>query len=377
MNILMLHSSSGLYGSGKILSQIAENLRKNGHNVTVVLSEDGPLGETLRAHGIEVVKIRLGIIRRKYFNFSGILNRIKISLKAYIELKRLAKIKNTDLIYSNTTAVVVGAFVANSLKLRHVWHVHEIIIKPIVIYRFIGWLLKSYGGEIIAVSEAVKSHWSPFLQPNNIKLVYNGIDISPFEYNNSQLKTELGLSEETIVIGMIGRIHFWKGQKYFLQIASELLKKKFNIHFVMVGDAFPGYEYLYEELKNTKNDLQIGHAISDIGYREDIPNILSGIDILVLPSTLPDPFPTVILEAMAASKPVIATHQGGAPEMIENGISGLLIPLHDAKKSAELISPILSNKTLMLKMGKMGNKRLKEKFSLSAFNLAVNQIIDS
>jgi hypothetical protein len=106
----------------------------------VVLSETGPLVQKLEAIGAVVVITDLGILRRQYLNPSGILNRLVANVKAYRLLTTLCKTQKIDLIYSNTTGVIVGVFVASKLGIKHLWHIHEIIEKPYLLFYTWWWL---------------------------------------------------------------------------------------------------------------------------------------------------------------------------------------------------------------------------------------------
>jgi glycosyltransferase involved in cell wall biosynthesis len=161
---------------------------------------------------------------------------------------------------------------------------------------------------------------------------------------------------------MIGRINHWKGQLYFIEIAHEILKKNKNTHFIMAGDPFPGYEYIKDEMKAEINTLQISSHITDIGFQADTYNFYQSIDLLIVPSTLPDPLPTVVLEAMSYAKPVAGTAHGGIVEMIIHEETGIHIPVLDAKTAAEKITAILNKETLH-RMGEKGLEYLKQEFS--------------
>ena len=374
MNILVLGASSDLYGGSKILSIVANILAEGKHNPIVVISETGPLVEELAKHNVEVKIIRLGILRRKYMSISGILNRITVTRSAWKALNSLIDDRKIDLIYSNTTGVFIGAFLAKKRKLKHIWHIHEIITKPKIFTKVMAYLLERYSDKIIVVSDAVKIHWEKYLKTKSITKIYNGIDTSIYGQDKGFLRQELGLAETDLVIGMIGRVNQWKGQDYFIDIAKIILQVRPEIKFVIAGDAFPGNEHFVERMVNRlKSEVSPG-AIHYIGYRTDIPNILNSIDIFVLPSILPDPFPTVILEAMASSKPVIATNHGGATEMISNEESGLLIPFDDVNQSAKKILTIIGDKDRILGMGKVARHRIDTLFSLENFKRAILEI---
>ncbi len=371
MNILILHSSSGLYGSSKILLSFTKVFLEQGHSPVVVLSEEGPLSDELRKTGAEVKIIRLGVIRRKYYSVGGIINRSFISVKAFFALRKLIRRKKIDLVYSNTTAVLIGAVVAKMTSIRHIWHVHEIIETPSFLYKTIGWMLNTMSNKVIVVSNAVKDHWKKVVSENKIILVYNGFDYAEFDHNKTTLKDDLKLDNNTLMIGTIGRIHFWKGQDYFLEIAGILSSKYPFARFIIAGDAYPGYEYLYEEFEAIKEKHQINDVVFDLGFRSDIVNVMNAFDIFVLPSISHDPFPTVVLEAMAASKPVVATDQGGSREMVEEGISGILIPINEPGKAAARMAELIEDRMLRQQMGFQGKERVHKLYSLEAFNEAI------
>lgn len=378
MNILLLHGSSDLYGASKILLHTVHMLHRRGHKPLVILSEEGPLVAALADAGAEIYFIRLGILRRKYKSLKGILNRCFVLRNAYFTLKRLIKEKNIQLVYSNTTAVLAGAFAAKSLGIKHVWHVHEIIEQPKWLYFILGKLLNNLSDTVIIVSEAVFNSWRKYVSEEKLSLVYNGISygayLQPDETN--LLRNELGVDHNTVIIGMIGRVHYWKGQIYFLQIAAHLAKKFTNLHFVLAGDAFPGYEYLYDEIKTIITKENIGPLVTNLGYRTTIPTIMRGLDILVLPSILPDPFPTVVLEGMASAKPLAATAHGGALEMVDDGITGVHIPVNQPEAAAKIIGRLIKDPSLRMKMGEAGRQKVLTNYSLEAFERKMIKVLE-
>ena len=366
MKILLLHSSSDVYGASKIFLGTVQLLKKRNHDVWVVLSEDGPLVKKLASAGATVLMVRLGILRRKYFNPLGIINRIATLLRARKQLQELIRKERIELVYSNTTGVLAGAFAARNCGVRHIWHVHEIIENPFWLKQLLGHLMNRYAVGIIAVSEAVKQSWESVLPAERITVIQNGIDYSPYLEHEQTLTKELQLPTAAIVIGMVGRVHYWKGQSYFLKLAGQLHQKHPSLHFLLAGDAYPGYEYLYQEMQTQIETLQLSDVVHNLGFREDIPAVMQTIDLLLLPSQQPDPFPTVILEAMASAKPVIATQFGGAVEMIDAGITGDLMPADQVDTAVSVIESWLDKNRLQA-AGEAGRKRVLEKFSLEAW----------
>ncbi|MFO7823380.1 MAG: glycosyltransferase family 4 protein [Cyclobacterium sp.] len=372
IKVLMLHGSSDVYGASKIFLLTASVLQQNGIGLVVVLSEEGPLSQQMLELGIRVEFVRLGVIRRKYFNAPGLFNRIKVMYNAYKKLASLAKNEGVTHIYSNTAAVWVGALLARKRKYTHIWHLHEIIGRPEWFSAMMGKLVQNGSDEVIAVSGAVKAHWEKYISGNKLHLVYNGIDYNAYLYETKNLREELGIPKEACVIGMVGRVNSWKGQEYFLQISEELNKKFLDLHFVLVGDAFPGEECLFDGLEQKILKKTFKDKIHNLGFRQNISQVLATMDIFILPSILPDPFPTVVLEAMAAAKPVFATAHGGALEMIEEGRTGYHIPWDNASAAAEKVEKLIENKNQIENIGLNARRSVLENFSLPAYG---NKII--
>jgi glycosyltransferase involved in cell wall biosynthesis len=371
---MMLHGSSDLYGASKIFLLTAGILKNSGAELVVVLSEEGPLATELKKEGVRVVFIKLGIIRRKYFNAGGLFNRAKVLFSAYRRLAALAEEMSITHIYSNTAAVWVGALLARKKGYFHIWHLHEIIGNPAWFSRLMGRIVQHAADKVIVVSGAVQAHWGKYIDKNKLHLVYNGIDYNPYLYVRDDLRESMAIPQEACVIGMVGRVNNWKGQSYFLAISEELDKKFLNLHFVLVGDAFPGEEYLYEGLEQKILEKEYRHRIHNLGFKKDISPALATMDIFILPSILPDPFPTVVLEAMAAAKPVVATGHGGALEMITHGTTGFHIPWDDAKSAAEIVGKLIEDKNQIKTIGLNARNRVLKNFSLPAYGKKIVEI---
>jgi glycosyltransferase involved in cell wall biosynthesis len=383
MRILFLHSSSDTYGASKIFVQTVSIAQKNGHTAIVVLSNKGNLEQILKAMGVEVHIVNLGIIRRQYFNLAGIVNRFLKWRSAFSTLNTLIRSHHIDTIFSNTAAVLIGGFVAHRNGLKHIWHIHEIIEKPVFLHRFLAWRFKTTADHLIVVSKAVEQHWQHALPANKITQIYNGIEpIAPSTIPDFRITCNIPAN--ALVIGMAARIHYWKGQSYFVEIARALLstqkklqqnnstsEKQLNesntpLYFLIAGDPFPGYEYLLDALHAQLQDPIFKGRVFYVGLVKEMDVFYRSIDLLVLPSQLPDPLPTVILEAMQYGIPVVATAQGGALEMVQDDVTGIFIPLDDALVAAEKIHAILPA-SIRQQMATAGQQRVASHFSQAAF----------
>ena len=375
MRILFLHSSSDAYGASKIFLQTVAIAQKNGHTVVVALSNKGSLEQSFRAMGIEVHIINLGIIRRKYFNLVGIINRFQKWRNAVGVLKTIIQSHQINTIYSNTAAVLIGGYIARRNGLKHIWHIHEIIEKPVFLNRFLAWRFRATADQLIVVSKAVQNHWQHALPENKITQIYNGIE--PIQVSSApDFKSTLQIPTDALVIGMAARIHYWKGQSYFVEIARALLSKsKSPLYFLIAGDPFPGYEYLLDDLQTQLKDPIFEGRVFYVGLVKEMDIFYRSIDLLVLPSQLPDPLPTVILEAMQYGIPVAATAQGGALEMVKENETGIFIPLDNAILAAEKIHAILPA-SMRHQMGAAGKERVATYFSQAAFEQNMKAVFE-
>jgi glycosyltransferase involved in cell wall biosynthesis len=366
-NILFLQSSSEGYGSAKIMLQVLALYQEQGFSPYVVLTNSGPIEDALRDLQIPYSIQNLGVLRRKYLSPFGLLNRLFKSWSAYSFLSRLHQTHSFELVYSNTLAVVVGAVWAMQKGLPHSWHVHEIVKGPAPLVRGLAGLLDRSTPFPIAVSQAVADHWQPLLKKAKVQVIHNGLPYTEFKLAKPTLKKELGLSESNLLVGMVGRINPGKGQFFFLELAEKLASQYPAVHFVLAGDPFSGYEGLLADLQQAIVQKGLTNRVHYLGFREDVPELMASLDLFVLPSNLPDSFPTVILEAMAAGKPVLATASGGASEMITEGMTGFVIPIGDVAAGMGALEKLLSSPSLRQVMGQAAQVRVQEVFSLAAF----------
>lgn len=377
-NILYLHAGAEMYGADKILLELVTGLDKSKFHPIVVLPNDGILKDKLIENGIETYVVHYPILRRKYFNLKGIINYGLNYFGKSNEIVKLLKNKRVDIIHANTTAVLEGIYLKKKLKCKLVWHVHEIILKPAIINKTISYLIGRYADKCVAVSKAVKKHLidSKFIDENKVEVIYNGVDTERFNPNveNKYLYKEWNVPDEAIKIGMIGRVNAWKGQNDFLDATEGLLKKYSNLYIFIVGSAFAGEEWRVDELKKKIADSKNRDRIVFSEFRTDTPEIHSFFDVLVLPSTNPDPLPTVVLEAMGCGTPVVGYNHGGVTEMVVSGETGLLAEVKNSKDLERKIQQVLESDYRL--MGQKARDRAVKNFSEHSFISNFSKVYD-
>jgi len=217
----------------------------------------------------------------------------------------------------------------------------------------------------VAVSEAMKQKGiqKKIMRPETVSVIHNSIELEHFKAKKKDRETEgkkkeLGLKPQGAVVGIVARFEAPKGLEYFLQ-SGVLIQKAFpQVQLLMVGDGplRPRVEKMITHLGLTP------HVILT-GWREDIPQVLRVMDVFCL-SSLWESFGLAIVEAMAAEKPVVATRVEGIPEVVQDGVTGILVPPKDAQALAQAVIRLLKDPQLALKMGKAGRRRVEELFAV-------------
>jgi glycosyltransferase involved in cell wall biosynthesis len=238
---------------------------------------------------------------------------------------------------------------------------------------------KKYGKNvdaIIAISEGVKEVLMKGGIPESlIEVIPSGIDFSPFDEVTSSdyLHREFSFAPDDYLVGIVAHLADHKGHKYLIQamkILKEYLKEnKDNIKAIIVGG---GPLKLRKELDKQAKNLQVKDIVYFLGFREDIPQILSSLDLFVLTSYL-EGMGTSLLDAMAARLPVVATKTGGIPEVVTHRKTGLLVPPRNPSSLAKAILKLYKDRDLASRLGQKGYEVVHKKFSAEAM---AKKIID-
>jgi glycosyltransferase involved in cell wall biosynthesis len=199
-----------------------------------------------------------------------------------------------------------------------------------------------------------------------MRTVYPGVDCDDLgPLDSVRLHAELGLPSNVHLVGVIGRLQAWKGHEDFIRAVPLILKSVPDTRFLVVGGTLFGLETEYPHfLKNLVSELGLGEAILFTGHRSDIPRILATLDVVVVPSRLPEPFGTVQVEAMAAGKPVVSTAAGGNLEVVSDGVTGILVSPGEPADIARAVVRLLREPELRQAFGEASRERVRERFSV-------------
>ena len=362
-NILLLHSSNDLYGASKIFLQLIDLFINKDFNVHVVLPEKGKLDVFLNKKDIKLSYHELGVLRKKYLNPLGLINRLVTNIKAIKFLSNYIKVNSIELVYTNTSTILCGGIVAKRTGVPSLFHIHEIPTGNKLYEFFSGKIINWYSSKVLTVSNSVKKHWIKYIHDKKISRIYNGIVLKK---TDSKIKFER--DQEDFVITSVARLIPYKGHKYLIDIADELIKKSSKFKFLIVGDTLSSYAAYEKSVKQKVKNLELENKIKFLGFRNDVLSILKQSDLFIHSAISPDPLPTVLFESLHNDLPSVATNLGGAIEILDNGNNGLLIPYNDPKKAANLIYEYYINMKLQKKHLANSKKNFKINFSSESFN---------
>jgi glycosyltransferase involved in cell wall biosynthesis len=200
---------------------------------------------------------------------------------------------------------------------------------------------------------------------SKIVVIPNGVDLSRFKERGdpARIRHELGLPADTPIVAVVSRLNRLKGLEQFLE-ATAIVGRQFpTARFLIVGDTNPNDRPYWSVLTLIAERLGMGERVIFTGLRNDVPDLLAGVTVSVMPS-LNEALSNVVLESMAAGAPTVATRVGGTPEAMEDGVNGLLVPPGDHEALASGIGRLLADSSLAARLGAAARQSVSERFSM-------------
>ena len=227
---------------------------------------------------------------------------------------------------------------------------------------------------VIAVSTQIEKVLQARFGCDRVVQIYNGINLDALDgerMSQADVRAKLGLKPSDHVIGTIGRLVAVKGQDQLLIAAQHLAHIYRDLHVVVVGEG-----PLMDRLLAQAKDLGIGDRLHLLGHRDDTYDLMRALDVFVLPS-LHEGIPMVILEALALQRPIVASQVGGIPEVITDGVHGLLVPVGDSGSIAQACERLLTDRLLAESCGRAGRRRVEQHFSSRSMAEQVAELYQS
>jgi len=205
-----------------------------------------------------------------------------------------------------------------------------------------------------------------------VQLVYNGVDLERYDHQEPccTLRDDYGMEPGSQIVGVVARLEPEKGHPTLLEAWPLVLRAVPNAYLLIVGEGSR-----HADLDQQARDLRIAHRVVFTGRRDDVPAVTAALDVAVLPSYR-EAQGLTILEAMALSRPVVASNVGGIPEMIEDGVTGLLVPPHDAEALAAAIVRLLTDHPYADTLARAGHDLVHDRFCVELMVKALEQVYD-
>lgn len=405
-NVLFINHSIRDGGPGKSLFYILQYINRSKINPYVIIPSDNVFSERLKSHDIyeniilekrfpenlkrprfdgnkEQTELGQSSLYVNLLKFLSILLNIFDLISLIATSRSLIRKKRIDLIYCNgTQAKIVGAFMGLLGGCPVIWHVRNIQQT-----RFLSTVMNTLAAfpsvkRIICVSGPTAAQF-PYGK-DKLRVIHNSINVE--EYNpqttRGNIRSEYGLSDNTVIVGSTGRIVPRKGYEYFIRAAGKVIEKmdtnENDVKFVIVGDT----PYFFQDnhlayLKKLVTDNKLDDKFIFTGFKGDVRPCLKDFDIFVIPSNYPDPFPRSVVEAMSFALPVIGFKAGGIVESVDNGMTGFLSEQSDVEGMSDSILKLITDEAQRVSMGKAGRKRVINNFSADQRTLDIeNNILE-
>jgi len=343
MNILFLANHLNPGGISSYLFTLSSGLKAKGHRIYLA-SGGGEWEEKFLEKGIHLIKAPLK-------------TKSELSPKLLVSLFKLIpriKKEKIEIIHANTRVTQVLAFwLSRFCGLPYLSTCHGFFRPHLFRKVFPRW-----GKMVIAISDSVKEHLMRDLKvrPQDIRLIYNGIDVSKFQANTSIEKSAFGL-KDIPVVGIIGRLSSVKGHAYLIQAFSKVLSQGINAQLLIVGEGD-----CFSKLQDLIRSLKIEEKVYFLPSLKQTNEVLSVMDIFVMPS-LQEGMGLSLMEAMAAGCAVIASDIGGIRDLMKNGYHGILVKPADVQGLAQAIIELLKDAQKRKFLGQNAVQRIKENFT--------------
>ncbi|HEY0467197.1 MAG TPA: glycosyltransferase family 4 protein [Polyangiaceae bacterium] len=376
IGILFIFAQNGFGADAAVHSDIIRNLDRDRFDVHVACTDGG--GDSERAPD-SLIKLRtLPEIKLRPTRFAptlgqrspqAVLRALRsagafsadfVALRRYVARERIRIVHSTE----RPRDAAYGVGLAKLAGARSVVHVH---VKWSNEYSALARWGVQRADAVFSISRYVTSTLLDMGKPAaEIHTILNGIDPSQWDpsLDGAELRRELGVPQDALVLASVSRLFSWKGQRELLRAFALVKSELSNTRLLIVGADAQEVEggSFTAELKALARSLGIEQEVIFTGPRSDVPQVMAACDLFTMPS-FEEPFGLVFLEAMAMKRPVIALDNGGTPEVVEHGRSGLLSPPQDIQGLAANILGLLREPALRAKMGEYGRSQVLSRFS--------------
>ncbi len=353
MRVVQLRGSDAMLGAERVVLELARESRHFGvESVIVAPHEVGAPTPEL------VERARAAGIRAEVLPCRG-----RFDPALFRHLRRFLRSERIDLLHCHGYKEdFYGLLSAPGIPVVANNHLWKRTTPALRLYCWLDGRLLRYFDQVIAVSGPIHRELLDVgVPPHKLARIANGIDTTPFraadEIPRDKARARLGLPRQALIVGMVSSLTMEKGHRYALQALARLASELPSLYLAVVGD---GPERA--ALQAMAEALELRDRISFCGRHADIPAVLRTFDLFLLPS-LSEGLPIALLEAMASALPVVASAVGDVPEVVEDGVSGSLVPAGDADALTEALRRLLTQPERLPAMGAAARRRVETHYS--------------
>lgn len=347
LRVLHVSHSSGLSGAEQALLRVLRAMDRERVESLVALPAEGPLRAALDESGVKTfVQPTRWWIPATHWSATEFRAQLEGLEARWHDLADLAARERVDLIHSNTLVTIEGALAAAALGIPHLWHSRGVFghgFPPAYAYdwSFYYSIVDEIGGNLVCVSKSVLAQTTQYVRNTPCRVITDGFDAGEHVLSHGpDIKRELGLADSAQLIACIGGIQRRKGQLDAIE-AMGLIQREHPEAVLLLCGAVSDVEY-GDEVRGRIEATGLGSRVRLLGFRADVGSIVRQCRLVVHPS-MSEGFALAVLESMAAGKAVVATRCGGPEDMIEDAVSGLLVPLSSPVELARAVCSLLAD----------------------------------
>jgi len=363
--ILFLAWAPFFSGAERALLLTLRSLAGSQYEPHVVVGTDGQLAAEVRALGIACVVVPLAPLDLKK-PLSGSVSVARVTAAA-VRL-RPAIIHSNDM-----PSYQPGGYAARVLGVPSVTHLRF----PDTAAGY-HWFFRPSFSRAIFISESFRAEaleQASDLFRNRSSVVYDAVEIPPVwaPEERARQRHQLGLPADRPVVAVTGQVSEVKGIWEFVAAADKLRSR--DVLFAVLGDDLRTKGVVRRQMEMKVEALGLSERFRFLGFRENAPELIQAFDVVAVPSRI-EPFGLASLEAMAAARPVVASRVGGVPEVVRDGVDGLLVPTRDPEALAAAISRLLDSPEERMAMGANGRRRASETFGIHVHAAALGRVYE-
>jgi len=359
MKILYITIDGKVSGGNTICKRILHAAKKAGNEVELLSPDRGAMTDGLEKEGVTLHFVPL----TRSFRLDQAVKLARILRKNKIDLVHTHTCLNSEILARIACCLVKIPIICHQHDPADVFNANSIIAGY---QRRLDKMTSRYVYKFIAVADSRRGAMINYrgYPRDKVKLIYNGIKVESFGGADCRAseRERLNLAVNDKAIGLIGRLETAKGQETLLRSAPAVARLHPDTKFFIIGDDHVNGKPSLARCKELISRLKLENTCFLLGFRPNVRELIQAMDIIVLPS-LWEAHSLVILEALAAKKPVIASKVGGTPEIITNETEGILVPPGDPESLTREICRVIEDPDLVQKITANGYEKVKEEFS--------------